>query len=61
MDFPHGKRNKIILCGRELDNLLEFKIKEQDKQSQLEKEIREFEDKKIISPKEEEKLEGLKK
>ena len=35
LDFPHGKRNKIVLVGRELDTLLREKAKEQEKQDIL--------------------------
>ncbi|CDW76679.1 UNKNOWN [Stylonychia lemnae] len=46
LDFPHGKRNKIILVGRELDHLIELKLKEQQSQADLEKQIKELEEKK---------------
>lgn len=35
LDFPHGKRNKIVLAARELDHLLKSKIEEVQSQEEL--------------------------
>ena len=39
LDFPHGKRNKIILAGRELDTLIEAKLGEIQKQTSLKEKL----------------------
>ncbi|TNV86048.1 hypothetical protein FGO68_gene6325 [Halteria grandinella] len=39
LDFPHGKRNKIVLCARELDYMMEYKIKERETQQEVLKSI----------------------
>ena len=40
MDFPHGKRNKIILAARELERLIDVKVEEEAKQKELAEEIK---------------------
>ena len=42
LDFPHGKRNKIILCARELDQLLARKVEEREQQEKLDKRLKEL-------------------
>ena len=43
LDFPHGKRNKIILAARELDRLIEIKLDERDRQEEVISRIAELE------------------
>lgn len=31
LTFPDGKRNKIVLCARELDHMMEYKIQERER------------------------------
>lgn len=39
LEFPHGKRNKIILVARELDRLIEDKLGEVEKQKDIAKRL----------------------
>jgi len=42
LEFPHGKRNKIILVARELDQMIVYKLQEVEKQTIINKEIEEI-------------------
>jgi hypothetical protein len=61
LDFPHGKRNKIILAARELDQLIVNKLLEVEKQAIISKEIEEIKGQGgKLDKEQEEKMEGLK-
>jgi hypothetical protein len=59
LDFPNGKRNKIVLVARELDQMLERKVEERDRQEEAAKKIKEIEGFKVRGNDMEDQLQSL--